>query len=94
MYPDFLFFRKQGDGIVADILEPHRLTQDDSWAKAVGLAEFAVRHGERFGRIEMLIKEKDSLVRLDVNTESIRDKVLKVRDNTRLRELFDSDGGA
>jgi hypothetical protein len=31
-------------------------------------------------------------VRLDLNTESIRDKVRKVTDNTRLRELFVSDG--
>ena len=92
MYPDFLFFRAQGEGAVADIFEPHRLTQDDSWAKAVGLADFAVRHGEKFGRIEMIIKEKDKLIRLDVNKETIRDKVLKVRDNTRLRELFASDG--
>jgi len=92
MYPDFLFFRSQGDGVVVDILEPHHLGQDDSWAKAVGLADFAVRHGDRFGRIEMIIKEKDKLIRLDVNKEAIRDKVRKVSDNTRLRELFGSDG--
>ena len=77
MYPDFLFFRGQGDGVVVDILEPHHLGQDDSWAKAVGLADFAVRHGDRFGRIEMVIKEKDKLIRLDVNREGIRDKVGK-----------------
>jgi type III restriction enzyme len=92
MYPDFLFFRKQGDGVVVDILEPHATSQDDSWAKAVGLADFAVRHGDRFGRIEMIIKEKGKLIRLDINKEPVRDKVRKVGDNTRLRELFASDG--
>jgi len=92
MYPDFLFFRKQGDGIVVDILEPHSTSQDDAWEKAVGLAEFALRHGDKFGRVEMIIKDKEKLVRLDVNQESVRDKVLKVGDNTRLRELFASDG--
>jgi type III restriction enzyme len=92
MYPDFLFFRKQGDGIVVDILEPHSTSQDDAWAKAVGLAEYARAHGERFGRIEMIIKEKGSLIRLDVNNEKVRDKVLKVSDNMRLRELFASEG--
>jgi len=92
MYPDFLSFRKQGDGIVVDILEPHATSQDDSWAKAVGLADFAVRHGDRCGRIEIIIKEKEKLIRLDVNKESVRDKARKVSNNTRLRELFASDG--
>jgi hypothetical protein len=32
------------------------------------------------------------LIRLNVNKETIGEKVLKVRDNTRLRELFQSDG--
>jgi len=92
MYPDFLFFRKQGGGVVVDVLEPHATGQDDSWAKAVGLADFAVRHGDRFGRIEMIVSENGKLIRLDVNRESIRDKVLKVGDTTRLRELFAGDG--
>jgi type III restriction enzyme len=92
MYPDFLFFRRQGAGIVVDILEPHASSQGDAWMKAVGLAQFARAHGERFGRIEMIVKAKGLLVRLDVNTESVRDKVLKVSDNTRLRELFAAEG--
>ncbi len=92
MYPDFLFFRRQGAGVVVDILEPHRLTQDDSASKAVGLADFATRHGDRFGRIELIIREKDKLVRLDVNNGAIRDKVRAVKDNGHLRQLFESAG--
>jgi type III restriction enzyme len=92
MYPDFLFFRRQGAGVVVDILEPHRLTQDDSAAKAVGLADFATRHGDRFGRIELIIKEKDKLLRLDVNRGDVRDKVRAVKDNGHLRQLFESAG--
>lgn len=92
MYPDFLFFRRQGEGIVVDILEPHRLTQDDSAAKAAGLAEFAKRHGDRFGRIELIIKDKDKLIRLDVNDGDVRDKVSGVKDNGHLRQLFESQG--
>ncbi len=91
MYPDFLFFREQGDGIVVDILEPHRLNQDDSAAKAAGLADFAKAHGDRFGRIELIIKEKDKLIRLDVNDGAVRDKVSGVKDNGHLRQLFESE---
>ncbi len=92
MYPDFLFFRKQGEGVVVDILEPHRLTQDDSAAKAAGLADFAKTHGDRFGRIELIIKEKDKLVRLNVNDGDVRDKVRGVKDNGHLRQLFETEG--
>jgi type III restriction enzyme len=92
MYPDFLFFRRQGEGIVVDILEPHRLVQDDSASKAAGLADFAKVHGDRFGRIELIIKEKDKLMRLDVNDGDLRDKVSGVKDNGHLRQLFESHG--
>jgi len=90
MYPDFLFFRRQGDGVVVDILEPHSLSHDDSDAKARGLADFAVRHGDDFGRIELIIKEKDKLIRLDVNQSDVREKVRGVSSNQHLRQLFES----
>jgi type III restriction enzyme len=92
MFPDFLVFRRQGAGLVVDILEPHRLTQDDSAAKAVGLADFAVSHGDQFGRIELIIKKKNKLVRLDVNRDEIRDKVRAVSSNEHLRQLFETAG--
>ncbi len=90
MYPDFLFFRSQGEGEVVDILEPHSLSHDDSAAKAKGLAEFALRHGEDFGRIELITMEKGRLLRLDVNQGDVRDKVRAVGDNQHLRQLFES----
>jgi type III restriction enzyme len=93
MYPDLLFFRRQGDGIVVDVLEPHSLTQDDSAAKAKGLADFALRHGDEFGRIELIIKEKDKLVHLDVNDGKVRDKVRAVSNNEHLRQLFEDAKG-
>jgi type III restriction enzyme len=89
MYPDFLFFRRQGEGIVVDILEPHSLSHDDSAAKAVGLANFALNHGDEFGRIELIIKEGDKLIRLDVNKDDVRDKVRAVSTNQHLRQLLE-----
>ncbi len=89
MYPDFLFFRRHGGGIVVDILEPHSLSHDDSAAKAKGLADFALRHGDVFGRIELIVKEKDKLVRLNLNRGDVRDKVRAVSNNQHLRQLFE-----
>ncbi len=89
MYPDFLVFRCQGEGVVVDILEPHSLSHDDSAAKAKGLADFALRHGDEFGRIELIVKEKGNLIRLDVNKSDVRDKVRTVSDNQHLRQLFE-----
>lgn len=92
MYPDFLFFRRQGDGVVVDVLEPHSLSHDDSSSKAKGLADFAAEHGDDFGRIELIIKEKGKLLRLDVNQDSVRDKVRAVSGNQHLKQLFESAG--
>jgi type III restriction enzyme len=36
MYPDFLFFRQDGEHIIVDILDPHWGTHEDSAAKARG----------------------------------------------------------
>ena len=90
MFPDFLFFRRQGEGIVVDILEPHNLSQADSAAKAVGLADFAAAHGDKFGRIEFIVKEKGELIRLNVNDDAVRDKVREVKDNGHLRQLLEN----
>ena len=90
MYPDFLVFRKQGDEIVADILDPHSLSQADAIDKAKGLAEFARQHGDKFGRIELIIKPRDEPLRLDLNRDSIRDRVLNLTTNQQLAELFET----
>lgn len=89
LYPDFLVFRKKGSSFVVDVLEPHASSFSDGWAKAVGLARFAQRHGDRyFGRIELITKIGKELKRLDVNTPETRQKVLAVQTNQRLKELF------
>ncbi|MEP7224771.1 MAG: DEAD/DEAH box helicase family protein [Actinomycetota bacterium] len=95
MYPDFLFFRQDGDHVVVDILDPHWGTHEDSAAKARGLAKFAEKHGHDFGRIEVIVKEgtgpKGKLRRLDVNRDEVRTEVVTLdeQDNAELRKLFD-----
>lgn len=91
LYPDFLAFRKTGGKMVVDVLEPHAMAYDDSWAKAVGLAEFAREHGdEQFGRIELITQVGKTMKRLDLNKPDIRDKVLGVQTNQHLKQLFES----
>jgi type III restriction enzyme len=78
MYPDFLVIRKNGSAWNVDILEPHASMLADSWAKAKGLAEFATKHGDHFGRIELIRMAGNSLKRLDLNDDKNRKKVLAV----------------
>jgi hypothetical protein len=47
----------------------------DSSAEAKGPADFALLHGDGFGRIELIVKEGDKPIRLHVNQDEVRDKV-------------------
>ncbi len=88
-FPDFLVFRKTGTKITVDVLEPHASAFGDSWAKAVGLAEFARDHGDKhFGSIEIITKVGHAMKRLDVNKPEIRTKVLGVTTDQHLQQLF------
>ncbi len=89
LYPDFLVVRSTHDGLVADILEPHNLHLGDAPAKAVGLAEYAAKHANLLGRIEMIIVDNDVVKRLDMKDEETRRKVLTVSTKEHLRQLFD-----
>ena len=95
MFPDFLFFRQDGEHLIIDILDPH-WRNEDSAAKARGLARFAEKHGHQFGRIEVIRKEggkgdAGKLRRLDVNNDEVRAEVvtLNEQDNAGLLRLFD-----
>jgi type III restriction enzyme len=90
MYPDFLVFRRQGDGLVCDVLEPHSLSFQDSAAKAKGLAAFARDHGDEFGRIQLIAKIGGGFKRLSLDDIEIRDKVLAVATGEHLKQLFQS----
>jgi type III restriction enzyme len=88
-YPDFLILRRKKGKLIVDIVDPHLLNQEDAWSKAVGLAKYAAKHANFYGRIELVRLRKDTLDRLDLCDEKIRDQVLKVSSNPHLRTLFD-----
>lgn len=92
MYPDLLVFRREGNKIKIDIFDPHDDSRGDAAEKAVGLANFARKHGAAFGRIEMIRVVKGQIQRLRLHQESVRDKVLKVTDLKHLAELYANHG--
>ena len=51
MFPDLVVVRADTEGYVFDILEPHDPSRKDNYPKAVGLAKFAEKHWDKFGRI-------------------------------------------
>lgn len=80
-------------GASAGELEPHNPSLDDTFAKAVGVARFAERHGHLFHRIQIILKQAskaggERLFRLDLNTEVVRKQVLLTTANAQLDAVF------
>lgn len=93
MCPDLVVLHPHGDELVASILEPHDPGRDDNFEKAVGLAEFAGKYGHLFDRIELIRKQAAAsggkmFKRLNLNRETVRQKVLPVTSNPQLDAVF------
>lgn len=96
MFPDLVIVRSSSYGYVFDILEPHDHSRKDNYPKAVGLAKFAEKHGERFGRIQLIRKMKgadrrEHFYRLDMGRIAVREKVRRVTSNAALDQIFEED---
>jgi type III restriction enzyme len=89
-YPDFLFLRRTDDGLAVDLLDPHLISATDAPGKAVGLAKYAAKHHDDFGRIQLIIVEGEEIRRLELTDEKTREKVLGVSTATHLKQLFDA----
>jgi len=95
MFPDLIVVRADANGYVFDVLEPHDPSRKDNYPKAVGLAKFAEKHGESFGRIQLIRKihkfGQDNFYRLDMGKLNIRNKVRGITSNSELDRIFDED---
>ncbi len=90
MFPDLLVFRwKEDGGIVVDILDPHTHSLADAADKAKGLAEYADKHFNLFGRIELIRQVGGTLQRVDLRKKNVRDDVKAVSGKDHLEALFD-----
>lgn len=91
MFPDFLIIRKEEDGLVVDILEPHDGNRVDNLGKAQGLAEYA-RENPGAGRIQLIRMINGQLKRLDVSKSSVRERVISAASDNELNHIFDDYG--
>jgi type III restriction enzyme len=78
--------------VVVDILDPHHTGLADAAAKAVGLAQYAAKHADKFGRIELIIVVGDNVKRLDLKDEVVREKVKLVTTREQLERLYEEEG--
>lgn len=96
MFPDLVIIRADEHGYVFDILEPHDPSRKDNYPKAVGLAEFADEHWDKFGRIQLIRQKRGAdhrahFYRLDMSKLAVRNKVRAISSNEQLDRIFDSD---
>ena len=96
MYPDLIIVRADAHGYVFDILEPHDASRKDNCPKAVGLAKFAEKHWDKFGRIELIREMRGPdgqmhFYRLDMAKAAVRNRVRGITNNAELDRIFDED---
>ena len=96
MFPDLLVVRKNAEGFLFDILEPHNPALADNAAKAAGLARFAEEHWRLFDRIQLIRKKRgadgtERFFRLDVGSHAVRGKVMAVTTNSQLDQVFNDE---
>ncbi len=93
MFPDLIIVRRDQHGFIFDVLEPHDPSRTDNYPKAVGLAEFANLHWNKFGRIQLIRKQRsadghDHFYRLDMAKVAVRNRVRAVTSNSELDQVF------
>jgi type III restriction enzyme len=94
MYPDFVFFHDTPDGIKPSIVDPHNYSLGDVGLKWRGLGEYAAEHGEKYARIDAVIKdEAKTLLRLDLKDPTIRAALTHANDKDEILKVFKDHGG-
>jgi type III restriction enzyme len=88
LYPDLLIFRSEKGKIRVDLLDPHSAALADAPDKAVGLAKYAAKHGQSYGRIQLIRVERDQILRLELQKEAVRTRVMAVKTKEHLDLLF------
>ena len=88
MYPDFVIIRSEDGDLTADILEPHAIGFADGPAKAAGLAQFADKHWDRFGRISLILLDGEDAKEVDLANERMRNRVKAFSTIAELQNLF------
>lgn len=87
MFPDFIVVRKDGDGYVADLLEPHNHELGDNLGKAKAFAKYA-EECPLFGRIQLIRLVGDHVKRLEFTKRDVRERVNRCNNLEDLNRVF------
>jgi type III restriction enzyme len=89
MFPDFLVVRNQENRLIVDIVDPHAINLADAPAKAAGMAKFAAKHADKFGRIELIMADGRTTKTFDLTNETIRNKIRGIKLQEQMKRVFD-----
>lgn len=95
MYPDFVFFHREGEDVVPSIVDPHNPAFSDTGPKWRGLGAYAERHGSTYGRVDAVIKDADGVLRrLDLKDSTVRDALVSCHEEDEIVAVFREHGGS
>jgi type III restriction enzyme len=93
MHPDFLFFHRDGDELVLDIVDPHRHDLADTAPKWAALATYANDHPDQLRRVLAVIRDGSGALRaLDLTTAGVGPRIAQATNRELLEGLFSSAG--
>jgi hypothetical protein len=88
---EFLIVSRRDDGtLAASIVDPHSDHLADAKAKLRALADFAEKYGDRFLRIQSVIKSADGLRVLDLLSADVQ-KAVRAFEGGKVSALFQSE---
>jgi len=91
-FPDFLVVREPGERLIVDIIDPHDDTKPDAVGKAKGLSDYAGKHADLLGHIDLIAKIGTRYRRLHLDQLAIRNKVDALQTISELRGLYVREG--
>jgi len=92
MYPDFIIVRENANGgYEYGLLEPHRDDKKDNLAKAKGLVHYA-RECPNVDRVQMLRKKGNRMLRLELTSRAVQEKVLACITESDFDKVFTTEG--
>ncbi len=93
MHPDFLFWHRDGEELVLDIVDPHRHDANDAAPKWAALATYARNHAEGLRRVWAVIRDRnDDLRALDLRKDGMADRVAAASNKDLMEDLFATEG--
>jgi len=88
-YPDFVVVREDPDhGLVVDVVDPHDHTKPDAVSKAKGLSDYADKHAEHVGHVDLVAKVDGHYRRLHLDRAQVRNEVNSITTHAELKRLY------